>query len=108
MAHRRRRATHAYLKRGQLLEQLRRNPRHPGTKRLAAYLSTGDGPTRSDWEREFPAFCERYGLPRPRLIQRSGGHEVDALFEAEQLIVELDSWEYHSSKAAFGADAPPS
>ena len=93
-----------YLKRGQLFEQLRRNPRHPGTKRLLAYLSTGDGPTRADWEREFPAYCERYDLPRPRMIQRSGGHEVDALFEDEGLIVELDSWEYHSSRDAFETD----
>ncbi len=93
-----------YLKRGQLAEQLRRNPRHRGTKLLLAYLNTGDGPTRADWERELPAFCERYDLPRPRLIQRSGGHEVDGLIEPEGLIIELDSWEYHSSRDAFETD----
>jgi hypothetical protein len=93
-----------WMTRGQLVEQLVHNPLHRGTRRIREYLSTGDGPTRSDWERAFPAFCKRYGLPRPRLIQRLGGNEVDALFEAERLVVELDSWRSHSSRAAFERD----
>jgi very-short-patch-repair endonuclease len=32
------------------------------------------------------------------------GYEVDALFEAERLIVELDGWEFHSSRASFESD----
>jgi hypothetical protein len=93
-----------YTTRGQLVEQALRNPTHPGTKRVKQYLLTGDGPSRSDWERTFPAFCERYGLPRPHLSQPSGRHTVDALFEDANLIVELDSAESHSSKAAFETD----
>jgi very-short-patch-repair endonuclease len=32
------------------------------------------------------------------------GHEVDALFAAEQLIVELDGWDFHRDRYAFEAD----
>jgi hypothetical protein len=93
-----------YLTRGQLADQLERNPNHRGATRLRKYVFTRDGATRSDWERAFPAFCEQYGLPRPRLIARSAGNEVDAIFEPEGLIVELDSWEFHSSRSAFERD----
>jgi very-short-patch-repair endonuclease len=32
------------------------------------------------------------------------GYEVDAFFPVERVIVELDSWEYHSSRDAFERD----
>ncbi len=38
---------------------------------------------------------------------RIAGHEVDAFFEAEQLIVELDGYEFHSSREAFERDRDP-
>jgi len=33
-----------------------------------------------------------------------GQYLVDALFAEEKLIVELDSWEFHGSRAAFESD----
>ena len=33
-----------------------------------------------------------------------GGYIVDALFVAERVIVELDSWEFHVDKIAFETD----
>jgi very-short-patch-repair endonuclease len=33
-----------------------------------------------------------------------GGYIVDALFAAERVIVELDSWPFHSDKIAFETD----
>ena len=33
-----------------------------------------------------------------------GGYLVDAYFESEQLIVELDSWSFHKDRRAFEAD----
>lgn len=87
----------------QLRETLARHPRHPGSRRLRAVL--GDGaPTRSDWERAFPRFCARHGLPKPRLAATVAGHEVDALFAAERVIVELDSWDFHQDRHAFETD----
>jgi len=94
----------SYLKLGALADVLERCPAHPGAARLARFLSGRDGPTRSGWEDAFPAFCARFGLPRPRMAARVCGYTVDALFEAEKLIVELDSWEFHSDRGAFETD----
>ena len=49
-------------------------------------------------------------LPRVTASRRAAtnvdvlGHEVDALWPAARLIVELDSWEFHSHRAAFERD----
>ena len=32
------------------------------------------------------------------------GYEVDALFAAQRLVVELDGWEFHKGRVAFGDD----
>ncbi len=93
-----------HLYRSQLAELLDRCPTHPATKRLRRFVTATDGPTRSQLEDAFMAFCERYDLPRPQINTIVAGHEVDAYFEAEQLIVELDGWEYHSSRDAFESD----
>jgi hypothetical protein len=85
-----------------LAATLRRNHNHPGRKPLERALS--GGPTRSDWERDFPAFCRRYGLPRPQLNAVVCGYEVDAFFAVEGVIVELDSWEFHQDRWAFETD----
>ncbi len=89
-----------YLTRSQLAEFLARHP----NKRLQPFVETTDGPTRSQFEDAFLAFCERYALPRPRVNTIVAGREVDAYFEAERLIVELDGWNFHSSRASFESD----
>lgn len=89
----------------QLSELCARLCRHPGAKLVAAILSDIDGaPARSDFELDFLAFCERFGLPRPRTNVRVAGHEADVLFAAERVIVELDGWRFHRDRAAFEAD----
>jgi hypothetical protein len=93
-----------FLKRSDLAEVCLRCPRHPGVKLLAEFIDTADGPTRSGWEDTFVPFCERFGLPRPLIDTKVLGHEADAYFEAEQLIVELDSWEFHRDRDAFERD----
>lgn len=75
-----------------------------GAAALRPQAETAGRPTRSGWEDAFPSFCARYGLPRPRLNALVCGLEVDALFEAERVIVELDGWEFHSDRAAFERD----
>jgi hypothetical protein len=77
--------------------------RHPSSP-LAAFVSLDAGPTRSQLEDEFLAFCERYGLPTPKTDVIVGGYAVDAYFEAERVIVELDGWDFHSSRASFESD----
>ena len=63
-----------------------------------------DGLTRSALEDEFKRFCRRHDLPIPAFNRRIAGREVDAYFEAERVIVELDSWGFHSSRASFERD----
>ncbi len=77
---------------------------HPGAARLRGLLATSDGPTRSEFEDTFRSFCECFGLPRPLMGARVAGYEVDALFPAQRLIVELDGWRYHSDRDAFERD----
>ncbi|MGI8413828.1 MAG: type IV toxin-antitoxin system AbiEi family antitoxin domain-containing protein [Solirubrobacteraceae bacterium] len=93
-----------YLHLRDLAEVLARFPRHPGARRLVPFLVNGDGPTRSELEDAFRSFCRRFELPRPQLNVRVAGREVDAYFESERLIVELDGWRFHSSRAAFERD----
>lgn len=89
-----------YLTRSQLAEFLTRHP----NRRLQPFVETTDGPTRSQFEDAFLAFCERHGLPRPKVNTIVAGREADAYFEAERLIVELDGWDFHSSRLSFEDD----
>lgn len=98
-------ARHAHvLSLDELRATLDRFPNHPGARRLRPHAETGDGASRSGWEDDFPAFCARHGLPRPRMNVEVCGFPVDALFAAERVIVELDSWEFHRDRAAFERD----
>jgi hypothetical protein len=79
-----------------LFDVVTRFPLHPGAPRLAAVYNAPL--TRSGGEDDFPAWCKRNDLPPPIMNTIVAGHEVDALFADEKVIVELDSWEYHSSR----------
>jgi Transcriptional regulator, AbiEi antitoxin/Protein of unknown function (DUF559) len=94
----------SYLRPDSLAELLHRQPRHPGAKLLTPFVESAAGPTRSQLEDEFLAFTSRYGLPRPEMNARVAGYEVDALFRQERVIVELDGYGFHSSRAAFERD----
>lgn len=93
------------LRAGELTDLVRRLPRHPGAGRITAMIGRlTQAPTRSDFEDDFPVFCRRFGLPAPKLNAIVCGYEVDALFEAEGVIVELDSWEFHQDRNTFESD----
>jgi hypothetical protein len=87
-----------------LADAVERFPTHAGTRRVKAALRTPGGPTRSEFEDAFPAFCGYYDLPEPVMAPTVAGYEVDAFFRAERVIVELDSWEFHSGRDAFETD----
>lgn len=81
------------------------HPYHRGVSRLKAAVGlAGERPTRSGLEDSFPTFCKRYGLPIPQMNAIVCGYEVDALFAAQKLIVELDGWPFHSSRRSFEDD----
>ena len=73
------------------------------TTRLDPFVDK-QGPTRSTFEDEFLEFCTRYGLPLPEMNQEIAGHEADAVWREQRLIVELDSRTHHGHLAAFEND----
>jgi hypothetical protein len=84
-----------------LREMATRNGNHPGARLLMAHAKTTQNPTRSGGEDDFLVFCRRHGLPTPLINEPLHGYEVDAYFPEANLVVELDGWEYHSSRQSF-------
>lgn len=66
--------------------------------RLRRLVDPNSGPTRSRLERAFRRFAEKYDLPPYRLNVWLHGYEVDVVFDAEKLIVELDGWLFHRGR----------
>jgi hypothetical protein len=93
-----------WLTENQLAETLGHHPTLNGTKRIAKLIGLEGTPTRSGWEDDFPRFCADHGLPAPVMGQPFHGYILDALFVAEGVIVELDSWRFHKGKPAFETD----
>jgi len=75
-----------------------------GARALRALLSDGPAFTRSEAERALLAPVRRAGLPMPRTNVRVAGHEVDAFWPAERLVVEVDGYRFHGGRAAFERD----
>ena len=62
------------------------------------------GFTRSEAERRLKQLCKAAGLPPPKTNARVAGWEVDAFWPAQKLIVEVDGYRYHRTRAAFERD----
>lgn len=60
--------------------------------------------TRSPLEDRFQRFCRFYDLPPHHTNVDVLGSEVDVLWPAACLIVELDGWEFHRHRTAFQRD----
>jgi hypothetical protein len=93
-----------HLRLEQLAELLERYPRHRGAPLLRPFVAHRRGPTRSGIEDAFLEFTRRYGLPEPLINVKVNGREVDAFFPVERVIVELDSWGFHSDRDTFEGD----
>ena len=74
------------------------------SKRIANLIDPEQNPTRSGKEDDFVTFCRDHGLPVPRINAKLFGKEVDALFNAEKVIVEIDAWDTHKSYKSFESD----
>jgi very-short-patch-repair endonuclease len=85
---------------------LARNPGRHGQAPLLALLKEAHEPqlTRSEIERILLEISRAVGLQAPRMNAVICGFEVDALWEGQKLIVELDSYAWHSDRAAFEQD----
>jgi very-short-patch-repair endonuclease len=93
-----------FLQPNDLAEFVERSSGLTGIARLRPFVATAYTPTRSEFEDAFLRFTARYGLPTPEVNQRVAGHEVDALFRKQKLIVELDGYEFHKGRGAFESD----
>jgi very-short-patch-repair endonuclease len=62
------------------------------------------GWTRSDLEDRFAALCREHELRPTDTNVEVLGHEVDALWACERLVVELDGFAHHRHRAAFERD----
>jgi hypothetical protein len=94
-----------------LHDLLDRYPRRPGSRTVRAALvarSEGATFTRSGVEEMFIELLDEAGLPRPEtnVILTIAGRtfEVDCLWRRERLIVELDAYGTHSTRASFESD----
>lgn len=72
--------------------------------RLEALIEPTQNPTKSELEDDFVAWIVKHKLPMPQFNTKLNGKEVDALYEKEKLIVELDGWPYHRGLHAFQDD----
>jgi very-short-patch-repair endonuclease len=85
---------------------LARHPKARGARVLRALLGVRGGVplTRSEAEKRFLQLTRKAQLPAPRTNSRVVGHEVDVLWPAERLVVEIDGVAFHSSPASFEQD----
>ena len=88
-----------------LEDVIARNPTHQGVTLLRPELELAQPePTRSVLEDRLLPLLLRHGLPTPQINVHVCGHRVDAYFEEERLIVELDGWNTHRTKRRFIED----
>ena len=83
--------------------QFTRYPRHRGTAALRKAAQT-PGFTRSEGERRMFELIRRAGLPAPETNAHVEGYEVDLLWRAQKLIVEVDGYAFHSMRRSFEQD----
>jgi very-short-patch-repair endonuclease len=83
---------------------LEAHPRRAGTAALRRELNVEARMTRSAAERRLLDLIRQAQLPLPETNVRVHGHEVDALWRAQRLIVEIDGFDAHGTRAAFERD----
>ena len=87
-----------------LNEQFDRYPRHRGRAALRKAIRPEPALTRSEAERRLLELIRAARLPEPRTNVRVGRHEVDFLWSEHALVVEVDGYAFHSTRAAFERD----
>ena len=91
----------------ELDELLQRTPNRKGGKTLRQAIGDIKGPApwlQSELEQTFRELIRASDLPEPEANVLVEGELVDALWRHERVIVELDGFAYHKSRAQFEAD----
>ena len=60
--------------------------------------------TRSELEIAFLTLCESAGIPLPDVNERLAGWDIDAMFRAQRIAVELDGYDNHHTPAQLRRD----
>lgn len=94
------------VRRNELAALLAQVGRRPGVAALRSLIETDAIPslTRSEAEERLLALVRAAELPAPETNIRIGRHEVDFLWRDQALIVEVDGFQFHSSRVAFERD----
>lgn len=71
---------------------------------LTAAVSVPARHTRSELEERFLSLCREAGIPEPAVNAWVEGYEVDMLWREQNVIAELDGWEFHRTRQAFERD----
>lgn len=89
-----------------LRDQIARNPRKRGVARLASLLDRHKTPARTkrELERRLLAVVRSSGLPEPEVNAFVEGRERDLFWGAQKLVVEADSYTFHSHARPWARD----
>ena len=90
----------------ELIAELDRLTGRPGARALRTVLDRDGGPafTRSEAERRLLRLVREAGLPTPLVNAKRHGYELDFLWPAERLVVEVDGLRFHSDLRAQRVD----
>jgi very-short-patch-repair endonuclease len=90
----------------EILEAIRRGSGRPGITKLRAVCDLIDESlfTRSEAERRLRRLVRSAALPMPRTNVRRAGWEVDAVWDRQRLVVEVDGYRFHRTRAKFERD----
>jgi very-short-patch-repair endonuclease len=86
-----------------LIAVVERNPGRRGRRTMGMVESPLEW-TRSELEDRFLEMVERHELPPPVAGAIAEGYEVDFLWPADKLIVELDGFAAHGTRSGFERD----
>lgn len=90
----------------EILEAIGRGAGRPGVRKLRAVsdLLEEQSFTRSEAERKLKALLRSARLPMPRMNVRRAGWEVDAVWDNQRLVVEVDGYRSHGTRPQFERD----
>ncbi|HVL95996.1 MAG TPA: DUF559 domain-containing protein, partial [Solirubrobacteraceae bacterium] len=94
------------LRPADLVDLRDRSPGRRGLGRLDTLIDALTRPafTRSEAEERMLALVREAGLPRPEVNARVAGLEVDFLWRAQHLVVEVDGYAFHAARDDFERD----
>jgi very-short-patch-repair endonuclease len=90
----------------EIIDAIGRGAGRPGVRKLRAIADLLDEAsfTRSEAERRLKTLLRGAGLPMPRMNVKRAGWEVDAVWDRQRLVVEVDGYRSHGIRPQFERD----